>query len=130
MDAKTKSRFIALYCMVLADGIIDARELEVLYRIGRDTYGIPAEEINNAIRESGTSFLTPGTLNEKVTLLYHLAEITLADEDLDDSEKALLQKYALKMGFIEENAGKIADWLLEQARQKKSLEQVLNEINN
>ncbi len=34
------------------------------------------------------------------------------------------------MGFIEENAGKIADWLLEQARQKKSLEQVLNEINN
>ena len=52
MDAKTKSRFIALYCMVLADGIIDARELEVLYRIGRDTYGIPAEEINNAIRES------------------------------------------------------------------------------
>ena len=78
--------------MVLADGIIDARELEVLYRIGRDTYGIPAEEINNAIRESGTSFLTPGTLNEKVTLLYHLAEIALADEDLEDSEKALLQK--------------------------------------
>ena len=129
MDAKTKSRFTALYCMILADGIIDAREMETLYRIGRETYGIPAEEINQAIRESGTSFLIPETLNEKVSFLYHLAEIALADDDLDDSEITLLRKYALRMGFLEENANEITDWLLEQARQKKTLEQVLNEIN-
>ncbi len=55
--------------MILADGIIDAREMETLYRIGRETYGIPAEEINDAIRESGTSFLIPETLNEKVSFL-------------------------------------------------------------
>ena len=130
MDAKTKSRFIALYSMILADGIIDAREMETLYRIGRENYGIPAEEINDAIRESGISFLIPETLNEKISFLYHLAEIALSDEDLDETEKTLLRKYALRMGFLEENANEIVDWLLEQVRHKKTLEQVLNEINN
>lgn len=130
MDAKTKSRFIALYCMILADGIIDAREMETLYRIGRETYGIPADDINNAIRESGISFLIPETLNEKISLLYHLAEIALSDEDLDETEKTLLRKYALRMGFLEKNANEIVGWLLEQVRHKKTLEQVLREINN
>lgn len=130
MDAKTKSRFIALYCMILADGIIDAREMEALYRIGRETYGIPADDINNAIRESGISFLIPETLNEKISLLYHLAEIALSDEDLDETEKTLLRKYALRMGFLEKNANEIVGWLLEQVRHKKTLEQVLREINN
>ena len=61
--------------------------------------------------------------------LYHLAEIALSDDDLDETEKTLLRKYALRMGFLEENANEITDWLLVQARQKKPLEQVLNEIN-
>lgn len=116
--------------MILADGIIDAREMEALYRIGRETYGIPADDINNAIRESGISFLIPETLNEKISLLYHLAEIALSDEDLDETEKTLLRKYALRMGFLEENANEIVGWLLEQVRHKKTLEQVLREINN
>ncbi len=130
MDEKLKSKFIALYCMILADGIIDIREMETLYRIGRENYGIEAETINNAVRECGTSFNLPEEPNEKIALLYNLAEIALADDNLDPSEKSLIKKYALRMGFLEENIDGIIKFLIEKARQKASLEQVLEEINN
>lgn len=52
MDYKLKARFLSLYSMILADGIIDAREMETLYRIGREEYGISQKEIDLAIKES------------------------------------------------------------------------------
>lgn len=35
MEELLKSRFLSLYCMVMADGVIEAKELETLYRIGQ-----------------------------------------------------------------------------------------------
>lgn len=56
--------------MILADGIIDAREMETLYRIGREEYGISQKEIDLAIKESGTPFHCPEDLPGKISFLY------------------------------------------------------------
>ncbi len=40
MDPSLKSRFVVLYSMVLADGIVEAAELETLHRIGKECYGL------------------------------------------------------------------------------------------
>lgn len=44
MDERQKSHFLSLYCMILADGIIDAKEMETLYEIASRNYGLTPED--------------------------------------------------------------------------------------
>ena len=43
--SKKKLQFLDLYCMVLADGIVHPKEMETLYRIGLENYGLTEDEI-------------------------------------------------------------------------------------
>lgn len=128
MDDTLKAHFLSLYCMVMADGIVSAKELETLYRIGRENYGLSTEEINKAIVSSGTSFLVPEEAEEKVRILYEMAEIAWADGDIDPTERNLLRRYATRLGFMEENAEAIADFMLQQVKEGKSFEEVKQAI--
>ncbi|MDE6498653.1 MAG: TerB family tellurite resistance protein [Muribaculaceae bacterium] len=128
MDNNLKSHFLALYCMVLADGVIDANELQALYRIGTDGYGLSQKEIMDAISSSGTSFSIPDSLEGKITLLYDMAQIAWADGEIDSTERSLLEKYAVRCGFQEENAQAIADYMLQSVQDSHSVEEVINQI--
>ena len=130
MDENLKSRFLGLYCMVVADGIVDRRELETLYRIGREQYDLSEAEINTAIKESGTSFVLPNNLEEKIRMLYQMAEIATADEEVDETEKVIMKRYALKMGFIDDNINEIIEYLIKQAFAKRQPDEVISEIIN
>ena len=99
MDAIMKSQFLSLYCMVLADGIIDARELETLYRIGTEQYGLTQEEITATVRDAGTSFIMPTELSDKIRFLYNMAQIAYADGEIDNTEIDLMKRYIRKMNF-------------------------------
>jgi len=102
MKEEQKARFLSLYCMVLADGVVDVKELEVLYRIGRENYELTPEEINTMIVGAGTSVPSFETLNDKLELLYQMAEIAWADGKIENTERNLMTKYATRFGFIEE----------------------------
>lgn len=130
MDKKTRSRFLALYCMVLADGVVEAAELEQLYRIGREAYGISADEITACVRDAGTSFDWPDSMEGCISLLYEMALIARADGDIDQTERQLLNRYAVRCGFSQTNADAIADFLLERAEHNLPLEQVIQEALN
>lgn len=128
MDPVVKSQFLCLYCMVLADGIIDALEMEKLYKIGTEQYGLTQADITSAVRDAGTSFIFPNSFPDKIRLLMNLAEIALADNDIDPTEKALMRKYIIKMGFLESNADGISDFIFSAVQNHQTLEQVLNII--
>lgn len=128
MDSIMKSRFLSLYQMVLADGIVDAAEMETLFRIGKENYGIESQEINELIRDTDFSTLLPSNLDDKVRLLYELGEIAWADGHIDDSEKNLLKKYVVSMGFEEANAPEIVDFILQQVKERVTIEDVLKMI--
>ena len=89
MDEILKSRFLSLYCMVMADGVVEAKELETLYRIGRENYHLTAEEINKNVVSAGTSFVAPDKMEDRLSILYEMAErqrnrclpVTLSDWD-------------------------------------------------
>jgi len=130
MDEKLKSRFLGLYCMILADGVIDSRELETVYRIGRETYGLTEDEILTAIRDSGTSYELPVILNEKIELLYQLGEIAWADGRIEESEKDIMRKYALQMDFDSANIDAIVDYILDKVEHKVPLSEVIKEVND
>ncbi len=128
MDAIMKSQFLSLYCMVLADGIIDARELETLYRIGTEQYGLTQEEITATVRDAGTSFIMPTELSDKIRFLYNMAQIAYADGEIDNTEIDLMKRYIRKMNFAEENINAIADYMFDSVKEGKSINSILMRI--
>lgn len=130
MEELLKSRFLSLYCMVMADGIVDAKELGVLYSIGRENYHISAEDINKAVTSAGTSFVAPEKITDRIGILYEMAEIAWADGKIDEMEKSLLSRYAVRLGFKKENATDIADFILEEVKKGTRLEQIIDAVDN
>lgn len=128
MDAEKQAKFLALYCMILADGVIAAEELTRLYEIGRENYDLTQEEISKAVTEAGTSFILPEKLKDKVTLLYQLSEIAWADGKIEAPERSILEQYTRLMGFEEENIDGIVKYMLQQVHDNIPLEDVLSEI--
>lgn len=117
MDELLKSRFLALYCMVLADGVIDANELETLYRIGSENYGLTNQQIAEAVKEAGTSFILPDRLEDKVSLLYQMAQICVSDNDVDETELNLLRRYSIKMGFEPDHVDEVVEFMISKAQE-------------
>ena len=130
MNEKLKSHFLSLYSMIMADGIVAAKELETLYRIGRENYHLTPDEINQYIVSVVTSFIVPESVEERIRILYELSEIAWADGEVDLTEKNLLHRYAVRLGFLEENAENIATFLLEQVKNGVSFKDVVKEITN
>jgi uncharacterized tellurite resistance protein B-like protein len=130
MEEILKSRFLSLYCMVMADGVVEAKELETLYRIGRENYHLTAEEINKNVVSAGTSFVAPDKMEDRISILYEMAEIAWADGDIDETEKSLLARYAVRLGFKEENAEGISEFMLQQVKDGISQKDVISQIMN
>lgn len=130
IDELAKSRFLALYCMVLADGVIDRRELETLYKIGITEYGLSTTDISEAIKSAGTSFILPTHIEDKISLLFQMAQIIVSDNEVDETEKTLFERYALRMGFEKENIDGIREFLIGEAIKGTSQTNVIEQILN
>ncbi len=116
--------------MVMADGVVEAKELETLYRIGRNNYNLSPEEINECIISSGTTFVPPAKSEDCIGILYEMAEVAWADGNIDTTEIDLLSRYAVRFGYKEENAKDIADFLLSQVKDGVSKSDVIKQIIN
>ena len=130
MDQTKKSQFLALYRMVLADGVIDPLELETIYRIGTESYGLTQDEITDSLQNAGTSLQLPQTIEDKVKFLFNLAEVAWADGVIEPSEKELLRKYVIHLGFEEENAHQITEFRLNAVEKGQTVEEILSIILN
>jgi len=131
MNENDKKMFLGLYQMVLADAEVHPKELELLYEIGKEKGGISEAEIQQAIFSPNT-FISLNSLSndERIEYLYNLARIAWADGKIEDEEVKMLQEASKQLGFAEENVTEISEFLLEQAKEKKSFEDVLQIIKN
>jgi len=130
MNENDKKMFLGLYQMMLADEEIHPKELELLYLIGEEK-GVSEEEIQRTIF-SPNSLESLESLNneERIEYLYNLSRMAWADGVIEDRERKTLQAMSKRLGFAEENAVEISEFLLEQAKEKKSFEEVLQIIKN
>lgn len=128
--AKVKMRFLDLYCMVMADGIVHPKEMETLYRIGTKTYGLTLEEITESVKSSGISSAIPELPEERISMLYEMALIAWADGEVENSERNLLRRYASRYGIAEQQIDHLVDYLLGKAKDNASVEDVLNELKD
>lgn len=119
-------QFLELYRMVLADGIAHPKEMETLYRIGVENYGLTKEQITKEIAEESFSTFIPQTPEDKIKLLYELALIAWADGVIEESEKKLLKRYAILFGIKEELSDEFVDFLLKKVQDNVSENEITN----
>lgn len=119
-------QFLELYRMVLADGIAHPKEMETLYRIGVENYGLTNEQITKEIAEESFSTFIPQTPEDKIKLLYELALIAWADGVIEESEKKLLKRYAILFGIKEEFSDEFVDFLLKKVQDNVSENEITN----
>ena len=131
MNENQKKMFLGLYQMLLADAEVHPKELELLYQIGREKGGFTEEEIQLALFSPNTLIsLDSLSDDDRIEYLYNLSRIAWADGRIDDKEKNILQDASKRLGFADENAEAISDFLLEEAKENKSFEEVLQTIKN
>lgn len=128
MNQKQKAHFLDLYCMVLADGVVHPKELETLYRIGTETYGLTTEEIAKNVVSAGKTGVVPQLPEEKISLLYEMSLIAYADGEIDETERNMLRRYALHYGIGQEQVDELVEFLLEKAKENASEEDVINAL--
>lgn len=119
-------QFLELYRMVLADGIAHPKEMETLYRIGVENYGLTNEQIAKEIAVERFSTFIPQTPEDKIKLLYELALIAWADGVIEESEKNLLKRYAILFGIKEELSDEFVDFLLKKVQDNVSENEITN----
>jgi len=131
MDDKERKMFLGLYQMMLTDAEVHPNELELLYEIGKEKGGISENEIQQAIFSPNT-LISLESLNddERIEYLYNLSRIAWADGKIEQKEKETLMDASKRLGFAAENAEIISEFLLQQAKEKKNFEEVLQTIKN
>lgn len=125
MDVKLKSHFINIYCMILADGKVDQEEINSMYRIGREYYGVQPEELNQLIISGDVVFYKPEDPTKRILYLYDLAQVATSDGVVTAAERMLLEKYAQKFDVEEEQVSPLINKLIECAEKGLSQEELL-----
>ncbi|NCP85132.1 MAG: TerB family tellurite resistance protein [Bacteroidetes bacterium] len=130
MNENFKKLFLELYQMILSDSEVHPQELELLYLLGKDK-GISEQEIQAAVFSPNNLFSSESLSDdEKINYLYNMAQIAWADGKLDDREKEALHNTCKRLGFTEEYVSEISDFLLAQAENNKTINEVLQTIQN
>ena len=111
ISTELKSHFLRLYQMALTDDKFDIIELKTLYKFAEDR-NIPKD------------------INTRIEYLYDLAFMILADGVITEDEKNTLIKYCKKFDFLEENAEKLSNYLLECVQNGTSKEEIIKNVNN
>lgn len=121
------SRLIAL---AYADQNVDVRELELIYSIALER-GVPKEALESImLRPHLVDASLPTTPHERVSHLYDLARLVVADEVVRPEERAMLRRSVLLYEFDEANADSIVEFLLGHAEQSTSTADVVQLVQN
>ncbi|CAL2078854.1 hypothetical protein [Tenacibaculum sp. 190524A05c] len=127
ITTELKSHFLRLYQMALADNNFDVLEMKMLYKFASDR-NISKEELDSILHSEYQESTIPETLELKIEYLYDLAVMIWADSVVTEDEIITLKKYCIKFGFLNENIEEISSFLLENAKNKTSKIELLNQL--
>jgi uncharacterized tellurite resistance protein B-like protein len=123
-----KESFINLIQVSKVDGIISDSELEMLHKEGKK-FGLTDPEIDQLIStESRHSYHAPYSLVEKFEHLYNVAIMILADDQVSESEKKMIRRFAIESGFDDRAIDKLLEILFEGIRNNESEESLLKKF--
>ena len=124
-----KSHFLRLYQMAFSDHDFDLIELKMLYKFAEER-GITKSELDNVLLNPSHETVIPNDVEKKIEYLYDLALMIWADDVVTEDELSTLKKYCLKFDFKEENIDELAQFLLDNAKEKVSKGELIHKIQN
>jgi len=123
-----KEAFLHLIQVSRTDKNISKQEYELLHKEGRK-FGLTDPEIDRLIAsERDHHYHQPYSLQEKFEHLYQVAQMILADEVVDESERRMIRKFAIEAGFNDKTIEKLIDLLLKGVKNNESEEDLLKEF--
>ncbi len=125
---QNKAHLENLISVALADGNLDDSEKALLEKFaGR--LSISSTTFNEMLKGVDKYAINPPTDKEdRYKRLYNLVSISLADDVLDDKEAKLLSKYAVGLGYREDQANELINKTLKFVTDKVDFETAYEQI--
>lgn len=111
----------------MSDGNFSHLEMQLLYKFASER-NIDKKELDSILTGHTGDIRVPENLEEKIIYLYDFAQMIWADEIITEDERIALKKYVRKFGFLDENVEGLTDYLLRNAKQNKTREDILKEL--
>ncbi len=128
ITAELKGHFIRLYQMAITDGDFSPSELKMLYNFAEER-GISSDDLDKLFLGHTGNIAIPEKLETKLEYLFDLSKLIWADGVVTEDEKVTLHKFCRKFGFEEENIEQLSDYLLQAAKDKKPLNEMIAELS-
>jgi uncharacterized tellurite resistance protein B-like protein len=126
----TKEHFIHLIQVAEIDGKISQPEMDLLYKQGKK-FGLTDPEIDILIKsEFKNHYDPPYSLNHKFDQLYNIAEMILSDEEIAESEKWVVKRYAIAAGLKDKHIDGLVDLLLKGIMNNQDEDSLLAEFKS
>ncbi|WP_245224820.1 hypothetical protein [Pseudozobellia sp. WGM2] len=129
ISEEIKSHFLRLYQIALTDDDFSPLELRLLYQFASER-NISREQLDEILTSHSGVITIPETLEKRIEYLYDFALMIWADEKVTDDEYNALKKYCRKFEFLEEKIVPLTNYLIESAKEGKTKESILLELNN
>ncbi|HOO98108.1 MAG TPA: hypothetical protein PLV06_05355 [Bacteroidales bacterium] len=114
----TKDAFIHLVQVSRVDGKINNREMKRLHREGKK-FGLTDPEIDALIEsEKDHHYHAPYSLADKFDHFFNLAQIVLSDCEVHESERRMLRRFAIEVGFEDTKTDALIDLVLDGIKTK------------
>ncbi len=99
--------FASIANMASVDGALGEEEEKMLKRFARKL-DIAAEEYEEVLKNPGKYPINPpNDADTRLERMHDLFEMIFADNEIDDEERSLIEKYAIGLGYTEELANKL-----------------------
>ena len=117
-----------LIAVALADGTLDQTEWERLSEIAAHR-GVSEEELHQIREEAETiKFVPPASHREKITQIYELVAVMIADDHVDQEELIICRKLAEKLNIHPRIITDMLARMLQLIRENKDPEIIIDEI--
>ncbi len=111
-NSRTASEILLLIRTMFADGEMKSEELDMFKRLCQSLFNIPPEDVPEVIKylkdvgyetdsEQAASIFDDRPAERKQELMTHLVMMAMADNELHEKEKAVLQRVAVVLGYSE-----------------------------
>lgn len=128
ISTELKSHFLRLYQIALSDENFSHLEMQLLYKFAEERE-ISKIELDGILTGYAGIVTIPESIEKKIEYLYDFALMIWADKVINSDEEIALKKYIKKFNFLDENVEELSFHLLESAKQNKSKEEILKELN-
>ena len=123
-----KDAFIHLVQISKIDGKIQKDEEELLHKEGKK-FGLTEPEIERIIKsEKEHQYQPPYGLEEKFEQLYNIAEMILADNEVKESEKRMIRKFAIEAGFRYDKIENLIEIVIKGVNNNEDEEKLLHKF--